>query len=128
MPREDKDWETNADCHYNIPCLVVSSALKPFIMWLTFLEGCCLNHPVNYATDQIKIVEVWCKSENAGPSGGGIFLLADGRWGALEESQNYTGHGCQCCSNVVFYDTREEAIRLGLTPDLAGRLGLKKEN
>jgi hypothetical protein len=49
------------------------------------------------------------------PSGnedGSIFVvsLKDGGYGLLEESEDYTGHGCQCSAFTGRYDTIEELL------------------
>ena len=93
--------------------------------YLRSLERCCLKHRQNYAIDEIVSVEAWIESENDGPAGGALFNTASGKFGAMEESQDYTGHGCQCSSQLEIFETREEAIRLGLTPQVRERLNLK---
>jgi len=60
---------------------------------MKFLEGCCLNHPADYKIDEIESVKHWVQSVPDEEAGYALFRLKDGRWGAMEESQDYTGHG-----------------------------------
>lgn len=99
--------------------------LKDFKEYMKFLESCCLQHPENYNVDEIVSVDEWTISENDGPSGGAIFKFKDGTWGAMEESQDYTGHGCQCNSSFAIFDNKKDAIRLGLSTEVKERLGYK---
>jgi hypothetical protein len=88
--------------------------LDAFRSEMESLERCCLKHPVDYKVGEIESVKYWVPSEPDGETGYALFRLKDGRWGAMEESQDYTGHGWQCGSSVEFYATEEEAIRLGI--------------
>jgi hypothetical protein len=67
--------------------------LEDFKAEMTYLQGCCLTHPEDYQVDKIVHCESWIQSIPDEDSGGAIFRLDDGRWGAMEESQDYTGHG-----------------------------------
>jgi hypothetical protein len=42
-----------------------------------------------------------------------VALLRDGRWVAAWDSEDYTGHGCQCSGGADYFATQEEALRLG---------------
>jgi hypothetical protein len=51
-----------------------------------------------------------------------VALLKDGRWLAAWDSEDYTGHGCQCSGGGAFFSTREEALRLGIGDYERGKL------
>lgn len=70
-----------------------SPSLSDFKEYMTFLQGCCLKHPIDYEVSKIIAVDSWVQSIPDEASGGAIFKLDDDRWGAMEESQDYTGHG-----------------------------------
>lgn len=44
-----------------------------------------------------------------------LLKLKDGRVVFVHEAEDTTGHGCQCCASVEFYESVEEAKRIGLT-------------
>lgn len=68
-------------------------SLDAFKKEMEYLEGCCLTHPEDYKVDQIEHVENWVQSVPDEETGYALFRLKDGRWGAMNESQDYTGHG-----------------------------------
>jgi hypothetical protein len=43
-----------------------------------------------------------------------VVELADGRFAKVWEGEDYTGHGCRCEGGASFFDTEEEARRLGI--------------
>lgn len=45
----------------------------------------------------------------------GVGKLADGRYVAIEESSDATGHGCQCSGSASIWPTLEQALTLGLS-------------
>lgn len=100
-------------------------SLEDFKIEMDRLQGCCLKHPEDYQVDQIVHVEYWVESIPDEATGYAIFRLKDGRWGSMDESQDYTGHGCQCGSNVSFHPTKEDAIRLGIGEDGCRILGIE---
>lgn len=71
----------------------MSTLLKQFKDYWEFLEGCCLQHPKDFHLDNIEEVLHWEQSEGDGPPGGAIVRLKDGKFLAMEEWQDYTGHG-----------------------------------
>ncbi len=46
-----------------------------------------------------------------------LCCLKDGKFGVLEECEDYTGHGCQCSGSADIFDTLEKAMRLGLNAE-----------
>lgn len=88
------------------------------------IQSCCLTLPEEGILDHVENVEAWLESENEGAEGGALARLNDGRWLTLVESQDYTGHGCQCSGSMSIWPSREEAIRMGLTEEVRLRLGL----
>jgi hypothetical protein len=96
------------------------------------LTGCCLHNPVWTPVD---IAEVLCSVEDSGgwtdctrPSEDAyqqwkrgtestsytVVRLKDGRYGLLEEGEDYTGHGCQCDASTNVYDSLDDLLRLGI--------------
>jgi len=73
--------------------MTTESDLAAFKKELEFLSSCCLEHPQDYKHDMVESVELWVPSVPDEETGYALFRLKDGRWGALEESQDYTGHG-----------------------------------
>jgi hypothetical protein len=96
--------------------------LEGFKENVQFLNGCCLRHGDVADVSKIARLINW-----SGPSGDsteyGIFQHEDKRFGVIVDSSDYTGHGCQCGSSCEFYDTLEDAIRLGLDPEGREKLG-----
>lgn len=98
-----------------------------------YLQGCCLHAPVWTPVD---ITEVLCSVWNGDGSGGWtdsgvpgeygswkdstesssytVVRLKDGRYGLLSESEDYTGHGCQCDAATNVYDSLDDLLRLGV--------------
>lgn len=46
-----------------------------------------------------------------------VARLRDGRYGLLAESEDYTGHGCQCQASAAVYDGLDELLRMGVDDD-----------
>ena len=61
-----------------------------FLKELTFLKKCCWE-----GADLSSTVQVlhWKRSVPDGEAGGAIVKLLNGKYGAMMESQDYTGHG-----------------------------------
>lgn len=96
------------------------------------LQACCLHDPVWTPVD---VDRVLC-SVQSGYGGGwkdctapddyGTFKdgtetssytvarLKDGRLGLLAESEDYTGHGCQCNAATGAYESVSDLLRLGV--------------
>lgn len=100
--------------------------LADFCENLNSLNRCCLRHGSVQDPQDVARVIKW-----SGPSSDsteyGIFQLKTGAFGVLVESSDYTGHGCQCNSDVSIHDTLEDAIRLGLGSDGKEKLGYKQQ-
>ena len=84
---------------------------------------CCLHAPLFAIADVTHACYRW--SEYGPPYSDGVkpcsdsgsyavVQLQDGRFGTFSESEDYTGHGCQCSSNTSVHATLDEAIRFGL--------------
>jgi hypothetical protein len=96
----------------------VSEFAKTFAM----LERCCLHNPQWHPGQVVRIIDAICDDDggwhvmdNGGKSfsdSSSVYLveLEDG-FGLLEESEDYTGHGCQCDSFTGKYGTLEEALQ-----------------
>lgn len=56
------------------------------------LQGCCLQHPKDFQLDSIVEVIHWVPAPQD-DYGGAICRLSDGTFLAMEEWQDYTGHG-----------------------------------
>ena len=67
--------------------------LKEFKELLKFLETCCLQHPKDFNLDNVVEVLHWEQSVPDEEPGGAIARMSDGKFMALEESQDYSGHG-----------------------------------
>lgn len=69
--------------------------LEDFRKEVDYLMGCCLKHPLPepIRTSNIVDVEMWVQSVPDEKTGYALFRMADGQWGTLIESQDYTGHG-----------------------------------
>jgi hypothetical protein len=98
------------------------------------LQGCCLHSPVWTPVDVEKVLcSVWQGDESGGwtdsaipeePYGNWktstesgsytVVRLKDGRLGLLSESEDYTGHGCQCSAATNAYDSLDDLLRLGI--------------
>ncbi len=66
--------------------------LSEFKEHLKFLEGCCLEHPGDFAVDRVSEVIAFVPAPND-ESGAALFKTLDGLYGVLNEWQDYTGHG-----------------------------------
>ncbi len=78
----------------------------------------CSDHPQTSVTDEeLEGVEtVLARQEIADwdNCAYAVGKLKDGRYIAIEEWEDSSGHGCQCGGTSAVYDTLEEALRLGL--------------
>lgn len=45
-----------------------------------------------------------------------LVALKDGSFAVLYQSEDTSGHGCQCSGDLTFYSSLEDAINLGLLP------------
>jgi hypothetical protein len=92
------------------------------------LTGCCLKHKdENWKPGIVKKVIAWFDTASSYAygterSGYVVFKTSDKRFAVLSDSEDYTGHGCQCCSSLTIWDTLEEALRLGLSEDEKNKL------
>jgi hypothetical protein len=98
------------------------------------LQGCCLHTPVWTPVD---VAEVLCsvqKTDGYGDwkdsaafdgtygswkdgtdsSSYTVVRLKDGRLGLLSESEDFTGHGCQCSAATNAYGSLDDLLRLGV--------------
>lgn len=93
------------------------------------LKGCCL-HDLQWAPDDVTeaLCTVWIGEDTGSEWQAGektcndsssytVVRLADGRHGLLEESEDYTGHGCQCGSSTAVYGSLDELLRMGIPED-----------
>lgn len=74
------------------------------------LQGCCLHNPQWLPQDVAQEI-AWAGDRATGGDTSSIVLVAlkDGRgYGLLTQSEDYTGHGCQCDSMTL----REPTLRL----------------
>jgi len=93
------------------------------------LESCCLHDPKWHLAQVAGVIaavwsgdysEPWQELDLAEgkPSSDSesytVVRLADGRFGLLAESEDYTGHGCQCGSSAVAFSTLPELLRYGV--------------
>lgn len=90
------------------------------------LASCCLHEP-QWSPDDVADVlcavwrgedtgEQWKPGEKTCTESQSytVVKLADGRYGLMEESEDYTGHGCQCGSTTAVYATLDELITMGI--------------
>ena len=98
------------------------------------LQACCMHTAVWTPAD---VAEVLCSVWEGDGSGGWadcqpvaehwgnwknstesssytVARLKNGRYGLLAESEDYTGHGCQCNSSTTAYDSLHDLLRLGV--------------
>jgi len=100
--------------------------MTPFQEEFKFLKSCCLVTSLE-PEDVLEPVH-WIRSIPDEEEGAAVFL-AKSNWFTLEESQDYSGHGCQCGASVSGpYDTMLEAIRFGLTKSARKVLSLRLED
>lgn len=97
------------------------------------LQNCCLHTPVWTPVDVAEVLaSVWNGDESGGwrdckaPAEYGnwkdgsdstsytVVRLKDGRFGLLSESEDYTGHGCQCSAATNTYESLDDLLRLGV--------------
>jgi hypothetical protein len=58
-----------------------------------------------------------------GTTGFALLRLRGGRYAVWEEWRDSTGHGCRCRSRIWIFDSRNEAIRLGLPLEVQQAIG-----
>ena len=97
------------------------------------LQDCCLHQP---AWTPAGVAEVLCSVQNpdyenwedsivpespggdwkdgADSSSYTVVRLHDGRYGLLAESEDYTGHGCQCDAAASIYGSLDELLKMGI--------------
>jgi hypothetical protein len=100
----------------------------------TQLLDCCLHDPPWTPGDVEQVLcSVWCGDESGGwkdcepPEGTyyswkdgtesssyTVVRLRDGTLGLLAESEDYTGHGCQCSAAVSTYSSLADLQRFGV--------------
>jgi hypothetical protein len=96
------------------------------------LQDCCLHSPVWTPVDVDKVLcsvhdadGEWRDSTPPADRWGAwktgtestsytVVRLKDGRFGLLSESEDYTGHGCQCTAATNVYDSVNDLVRLGV--------------
>lgn len=97
------------------------------------LQGCCLHDPVWTPVDAVRVLcsvqSDYCGDgwkDCTAPDAYGTFKdstdtnsytvvrLKDSRFGLLSESEDYTGHGCQCNAATGAYDSVSDLLRLGV--------------
>jgi hypothetical protein len=98
--------------------------LKAFKDEYHSFSGCCLDEATRHRVDHSVALYAFEPSEPDGDPGGALTKLDDGTWAAFEESQDYTGHGCQCGSTSSVHSTRAEAIKFGLGRELCDILSI----
>ena len=89
------------------------------------LAECCLHQPA-WSPDDVAVVlaAVWDGDTSAGWERGPkqstestaytVVRLKDGRYGLLADSEDLTGHGCQCDSSALAYGSLDELLRMGI--------------
>lgn len=92
------------------------------------LLGCCLHSPawtpvdVDYVLCAVQRQSggSWSDMPSDGKSVGSesesylVAVLKDGFLGLLAESEDYTGHGCQCSSSASSYGNADDLLQLGI--------------
>lgn len=108
-----------------------------------FLDGCCLHEP-DWGPDEVEEILLSVYSdygnkweigpENCAKDFGGdsesitvVKLKDGGGFGLLAESEDYTGHGCQCSSFTGIYTSLEELLTMGVPEDGNVRELVRKE-
>lgn len=92
------------------------------------LAACCLHERLWSPDDVAEVLAmVWCGDESGGWQEGTkqstestaytAVKLADGRFGLLSDSEDYTGHGCQCTSSTAVYGSLDELLAMGVPED-----------
>lgn len=66
------------------------------------LLGCCLHNP-QWTPDQVEQEIAWIGDRELGSESQSLVIvqLTGGQWGLLTQSEDYTGHGCQCDAMTV---------------------------
>lgn len=103
----------------------------------SYLQSCCLHTPVWTPADVDRVLcsiwseysGQWADSTTPGEYGGWkggtesesytVARLRDGRFGLLSESEDYTGHGCQCSAATNVYATLNDLLRFGVDSESA---------
>lgn len=94
------------------------------------LLACCLHDPQWSPDDVVEpLCTVWQGDGSGGWQPGAkqstessayvVVKLKDGRYGLLEDSEDYTGHGCQCGSSTAVYGSLDDLLRMGIPEDEA---------
>jgi len=97
------------------------------------LLGCCLHSPVWTPVDVDRVLcSIWdsyggewqdCTAPEqqydnwkggTESSSYTVVRLKDGRFGLLAESEDYTGHGCQCSAATIIGDSVADLVRFGV--------------
>jgi hypothetical protein len=97
------------------------------------LTECCLHDPQWSPDDVAEVLAVvWEGDESGGWQRGEkqatesqaytVVRLSDGRYGLLADSEDYTGHGCQCDSATSTFASYDDVLRLGIVEDEARTL------
>lgn len=95
------------------------------------LLNCCLHNPVWTPQEVSRILFIvndesrnysttgkarWAEGPKSGTESESITVvqLLDGGYGVFEESEDYTGHGCQCSSRTSRHDTLTDLLSMGI--------------
>lgn len=64
-------------------------------------------------------IYAWFYEGDYGPEHSAVALVqaSNGEYGVFNESEDSTGHGCQCNADVAWFSTLDEAIEKGLSVD-----------
>ncbi len=73
------------------------------------------NQPQPIKADDVAEVEVGWTDGNDEPEFAWLLRLKDGRYAAASGGHDYTGWDCQSSLEITIHDTRDEAVRFGLT-------------
>ncbi len=108
-----------------------SQDLKDLEQMFIDLRRCCLHEPIWTPVDCRKVVaHVWSGEYEGGWVTGSpgsktcsesrsftVVQFHNGEYGLLYESEDYTGHGCQCDAGTSAYKTLDELLRYGVDSD-----------
>ena len=67
-----------------------------------YVRGCCLDKDAKFSVSDV--LALYTVNDGAGHSESEtvcVFVDADGRYSLFEQSEDYTGHGCQCFSSIT---------------------------
>lgn len=112
---------------------VARAAIRDLESAFVSLAACCLHDPLWTPADVESVLgSAWRGDESGGWQRGGygdkdaaesqsvtVVRLKDGRFGLLDESEDYTGHGCQCGASATAYASLPELQRMGV-PEYGG--------